>query len=48
MEFIVFYEHEDYGYYSSTVDDCDNIFDALEWFKNNHAYEKVYGIMEVR
>ncbi|MFC4230554.1 hypothetical protein ACFOW1_01540 [Parasediminibacterium paludis] len=47
-EFIVFYEHSEYGYYSSTVDDANDIFEALEWFKQNHAYEKVYGIMQVR
>jgi len=47
MTFIVFYEHSDYGYYSSTIDEgCKDIFEALEWFKEHHAYEKVYGIME--
>jgi hypothetical protein len=44
-EFIVFYEHTDYGYYTTTVD-AEDIVKALNDFSENYAYNEIYGIME--
>jgi hypothetical protein len=44
-EFIVFYEHMDYGYYTTTIDGYD-IVEALKDFNDNYAYNEIYGIME--
>lgn len=44
-DFIIFYEHEDYGYYS-TEESAETIQEALAYFIENFNYVKVYGIME--
>ena len=44
-EFIVFYEHTDYGYFTTTVYAYD-IVKALKDFSENYAYNEIYGIME--
>jgi len=44
-EFIVFYEHADYGYYTSIIDAYD-IVEALNYFSESYSYEQIYGIME--
>ena len=44
-EFIVFYEHKDYGYYTLTVD-AEDIVEALKDFNDNYVYKEIYGIME--
>ena len=44
MEFIVFYEHTEYGYYSTVVEGND-IEETLTFFINNYVYNSVYGIM---
>ena len=43
MDFIIFYEHEDYGYYS-TEESGNDIVEVLTYFINNYSYVKVYGI----
>jgi hypothetical protein len=44
-DFIVFYEHTEYGYYSTTID-ADDIVEALNFFAEEYAYNEIYGIME--
>lgn len=44
-EFIVFYEHTDYGYYTTTID-AEDIVEALNDFNENYAHNGIYGIME--
>lgn len=44
-EFIVFYEHTDYGYYTTTIDGED-IVKALKHFSEDYIYNCIYGIME--
>jgi predicted transcriptional regulator len=44
-EFIVFFEHTHYGYYTLTVD-AEDIVKALKDFSENYAYNEIYGIME--
>ena len=45
-EFIIFFEHTEYGYYSIR-EQGNNIQEALNNFIEHSAYKKVYGIMEV-
>ena len=45
-DFTIFFEHTEYGYYS-TKETANNIQEALNYFVENYAYKKVYGIMEV-
>jgi hypothetical protein len=44
-EFMVFYEHTGYGYYTTTIY-AENIVEALTYFIESHAYGEIYGIME--
>ena len=44
-QFIVFYEHTEYGYYTAEIEDED-ICDALVQFQNEWAYNEIFGIME--
>jgi hypothetical protein len=46
-DFIVFYEHNEYGYYSCVIDERDivSISDALNYFEENYSHIEVYGIM---
>jgi hypothetical protein len=44
-DFIVFYEHTEYGY-NSTIIDADDIVEALNFFAEEYAYNEIYGIME--
>ncbi|MGM8362103.1 hypothetical protein ACSV4D_09330 [Flavobacterium sp. ARAG 55.4] len=46
-EFIVFYEHTDYGYYS-TIIDAESIVEALKDFNENYVHDGIYGIMQKR
>lgn len=47
--FTIFYEHKDYGYYSTVIDEDDlqTIQDALNYFVENYSYKRIYGIMEI-
>jgi hypothetical protein len=44
--FVIFYEHENYGRYSTNVDGKDILF-ALKYFAEHHRHKAIYGIMEV-
>jgi hypothetical protein len=44
MEFIVFYEHTEYGYYSTVIEGND-IEETLNFFISNYVYKDIYGIM---
>lgn len=44
-EFIVFFEHNEYGFYTLEID-ADSILEALELFVKKYAYKEVYGIMQ--
>jgi hypothetical protein len=46
-QFIIFYEHTEYGYYTTTIDG-ESIHDALTDFSNEYAYNEIYGIMEIK
>lgn len=43
-EYIIFYDHSEYGYYT-TIIEGDNITDALFFFIVNYSYNDLYGIM---
>lgn len=45
--FLITYEHTDYGYYTTTMEDMDNILSALNYFWDNHAYLEIYSIQEI-
>ena len=45
--FIVCYEHTQYGYYSTILEDFDSIDEALIAFIADYRHKKVYGIMEI-
>lgn len=44
-DFIIFYQHREYGYYS-TEESGNDILEVLSYFMENYSYVKVYGIME--
>lgn len=44
-EFIVFYEHTSYGYFT-TIIDAEDIVKALNDFNENYTHNGIYGIME--
>jgi hypothetical protein len=44
-EYIIFYEHTEYGYYTSVVEH-KSIHKALKHFRKKHAHKAIYGIME--
>lgn len=45
-EFTIFYNHTEYGYYSTKIS-SDGIIEALEEFTGTHEHDGVYGIMQV-
>lgn len=44
-KFTVFFEHTQYGYYSTTLEDFGTIDEALSYFINNYSFVEIYGIM---
>jgi hypothetical protein len=46
-QFIVFYQHREYGYYSTNIE-AKTIDVALKDFLLHWSFVRVYGIMEVR
>lgn len=44
-KFTVFFEHQNYGYYSTVLEDFVTIDEVLNHFINNHAFVEIYGIM---
>ncbi len=46
-EFRIFFEHTDYGYYSTSLEEHETIQEALDYFAEHYKYKKIYGIMEI-